>query len=451
MYTVRESMQGLPVVRSRRPGLTSRRDMETKIEIITPALVRRRGRTRKQQQQQQGSYIYETQSGGRRTRRSLSWPRSSRTAGKREQEAAEYAPMLQVSWDSSHSAPRLSRFIACLLRISASRNMLNKSIAVTAALALAPYYMLLYGALSNSVRVGTLMAVVRCISLIAYTVSMPRLNIHHFQVLQPDWQSLERTTWKNNLVTVCFLILVIVVSYPLVLFRLMDSDFVFGYTALTRYMCWYSVWTCPVAFLVHHLQTDGLMDCVLSHTSMLLVKRTKEYLSLQFKALQGASSAHMILRRMSHRQEKAEAWARFVNNAQSTVIGVSITSRAAWAIACIIGLLLVNDAQAVVLLGIIICYACFSLYRVTSFLSQVNSEWQQSRRRYMNKFHIGCRVNQLFGNYTNFLLHLEEHECSALRVFGLRITETLQHRFAGAVATTLTFATYLMVRHLEFT
>ncbi len=160
-----------------------------------------------------------------------------------------------------------------------------------------------------------------------------------------------------------------------------------------------------------------------------------------------------VMARLAEEQKSVEAFALRMNRVQAANAG-GIALLFTWVVVLMLCLALPSDAKdettRYIRLGLLGTMACMFFRFLITFLralTSVNEHWQREKRRFLND----ARVQQLVGahgvyHFDRFDVWLEEHELSALRAFGVRVTLELQRSLASVLITTFVFGLYFILR-----
>ena len=159
-----------------------------------------------------------------------------------------------------------------------------------------------------------------------------------------------------------------------------------------------------------------------------------------------------VMARIAEEQETVETFALGMNRVLAAINMQSVLLLS-FVVVVMLCMTLPSDADETtryIQLGLLGPLACICFRYFISFLramTSVNEHWQREKRRFLND----ARVQQLVGahgvyHFDRFDVWLEEHELSALRAFGVRVTVHLQRSLASVLITTFVFGLYFILR-----
>ena len=161
-------------------------------------------------------------------------------------------------------------------------------------------------------------------------------------------------------------------------------------------------------------------------------------------------SARAVLGRIGGKQQVANKWAMSINYATGFFNNLNITTSIIMPFAILGGMSVstktLEPGRFAILLVMIFIMSYFA-FRGLSAVTAPNTKWQKCCRELLTDARLKPRIHQIFGTHPEaWKQFLNDHELSAARLFGVRVTNKKLSEVSGLIGSVLTLILYFVVR-----
>ena len=233
--------------------------------------------------------------------------------------------------------------------------------------------------------------------------------------------------------------------------RASDTIAIFGEHAPTLLTIWY--WASLPLIIVANCMTF-MSDVLPPLVNTTWKEQITHYLErVAHELLDVETGKHVVMARLAAEQSRAEAFAINMNKIMSTTNGNMNLLYFVWIFAMLVMLGVPSNATGatrgwqVGLLGVMSSIFAAMTVRALVALTGPNRHWEHEKKRLLND----PRVQSLVGingeyNFERFDTWLDGHELSALRAFGIPVTQGLTRKVGSILVSTFAVVMYVVLR-----
>ena len=161
-------------------------------------------------------------------------------------------------------------------------------------------------------------------------------------------------------------------------------------------------------------------------------------------------SARAVLGRIGKKQQVVNKWAISINHATGLFNNLSIATSIIMPFSILGGMSVstktLEPGRFAVLLLFISILAWFAIRGLVA-VTAPNTKWQKCCRELLTDARLKPRIHQIFGTHPEaWKQFLNDHELSAARLFGVRVTNKKLSEVSGLIGSVLTLILYFVVR-----